>query len=205
MTHKVVTAVISAIFVLFVGVALAFAWSVEARAPEGPADTAGTPAIPHRVERATAECARCHEVRGGGMPLTHRAFAVSSCRSCHEQLDVPPVPHSTEMGDGRCALCHGDPDQELGIPRPHLAFDEARCTSCHEALRESEHLRPPSAGESAKRAPRVPHPMTGAFTTCLDCHEIGERPGLPVSHQLFPDDSCSFICHFRASNGSAAL
>jgi len=197
MTHKIVSVVVGLVLLLFVAAALAFAWSVSARAPE----TAGGPAaaaIPHPVDQATASCRQCHTVAAGTLPVTHRDFPASSCEACHETLPTTRVPHAATGLEDKCVLCHGDPSLPLGMPASHLTFRVQRCAFCH-APDPKRGQQPAAAGVSALKAPQINHPVTGAFATCVHCHRAGGQPSLPASHEAFGEDACRFVCHFRGS------
>ena len=197
MTHKIVSIVVGLVLLLFVGAALAFAWSVSARAPErigGPA----APAIPHPVDQATASCGQCHTVAAGTLPVTHRDFPTSSCEACHDALPTTRVPHATTGLEDNCVLCHGDPSLPLGMPASHLSYRVTRCAFCH-AADPKRNRQPAAAGVSALKAPRINHAVTGAFATCVYCHRAGGRPSLPSSHEAFGENTCRFVCHFRGA------
>jgi hypothetical protein len=198
MTHKIVSIVVGLVLLLFVGAALAFAWSVSARAPETTGGSAAT-AIPHPVDQATASCGQCHTVGAGTLPVTHRDFSTSSCEACHETLPMARVPHAAAGLEDTCVLCHGDPSLPLGMPPSHLTFRVKRCAFCHPAD-PKRNQQPAAAGVSAQGAPRIKHPVTGAFATCVHCHRAGGQPSLPASHEAFGEDTCRFVCHFRASS-----
>lgn len=244
MTHKIVSIVVGLVLLLFIGAALAFSWSVSARAPKqsgssaapsiphgvtgdkvdcvGCHETAGLPAshasytirdcrschsragmvaIPHPVDEATADCGRCHTIAGGALPVTHRQFPDSSCTACHDTQATPRIPHAAAGLGDKCVLCHGDPSQELGMPASHLSFRVKRCTFCHVAD-PKQTRQPAAAGESAKKAPDIGHPVKGAFTTCVYCHRVGGQPSMPASHEAFGEDTCRFVCHFRGARAA---
>jgi len=197
MTHKIVSAVVGLVLLLFVAAALAFAWSVSARAPETPGGSVAR-AIPHPVDQATAACRQCHTGAAGTLPVTHREFPTTSCGACHETLPTTPIPHAVAGLEDKCVLCHGDPSLPLGMPASHLAFRVQRCAFCHapDPRRDSQ---PAAAGVSAQKAPGIDHPVTGAFATCSYCHRAGGQPSLPASHEAFAEDTCRFVCHFRGA------
>jgi cytochrome c553 len=197
MTHKIVSVVVGLVLLLFVGAALAFAWSVSARAPEM-AGRRAAPAIPHPVDQATASCGQCHAVTAGTLPVTHRGFPTSSCEACHETLPTRLVPHAAATLEDKCVLCHGDPSLPLGMPASHLSYRVKRCAFCH-AADPKRNLQPAAAGMSAQKAPRIKHPVTGAFATCTYCHRAGGQPSLPASHEAFGENTCRFVCHFRSA------
>lgn len=199
MTHRVVSAVVGLILLLFVAAALAFAWSVAARAPEPAARSQAGPAVvPHDVEGATADCSRCHKVSEQSLPLTHREFPLGTCANCHAARRPVAIPHTTSMGEDRCVLCHGQTGAPLGMPADHRAYSGLSCAFCHPQDERNATVQPPPAGESAKRAPATRHAVTGIFEDCLTCHEVGGRPPMPDSHLGFGADTCRFVCHFRA-------
>jgi hypothetical protein len=195
-THKIVSAVVGLVVVLFAGAALLFAWCVSARAPE-PKAAAPAPAIPHAVDASTADCGTCHQTGSGTLPVTHRAFPAGACAGCHPAERAVRIPHSVSMGDARCVLCHGESDEPLAMPASHRGFEDVRCAFCHPQDAGRATLQPPAAGESAKKAPAIRHPVKGLFEDCLSCHEIGGRPSMPESHRAFGGDTCRFVCHFR--------
>jgi hypothetical protein len=197
MTHKIVSIVVGLVLLLFVGAALAFAWSVSARAPESAGGPAA-PAIPHPVDQATASCGQCHAFTAGTLPVTHRDFASSSCEACHDAQPTKRVPHATAGLENKCALCHGDPSLPLGMPASHRTYRVQRCAFCH-APDPKRSRQPAAAGVSAQIAPRIKHPVAGAFATCVNCHRAGGQPSLPASHEAFGEDTCRFVCHFRAA------
>ena len=199
MTHKIVSIVVGLVLLLFVGAALAFAWSVSARAPEAAREPAN--AIPHPVDQTVADCGRCHTVSGDTLPVTHRDFSASSCVACHDARPAVRVPHAVAELEDKCVLCHGDPAQPLGMPASHLGLRVERCTFCHlpDPRRDQQ---PAAAGESAKKAPGISHPVNGAFTTCLYCHRLEGEPVLPASHEAFGEDTCRFVCHFRGARST---
>ena len=130
MTHKIVSIVVGLVLLLFVGAALAFAWSVSARAPERAGGQAA-PAIPHPVDQATASCGQCHTVAAGTLPVTHRDFPTSSCEACHETLPTTRVPHAATGLEDKCVLCHGDPvaaARDAGLS-PELSGEALRLLS----------------------------------------------------------------------------
>ena len=193
MNHKIVSAVVGLILVLFLALSLSFAWAVEARAP-GSARLSGRVLIPHPVRGAPADCMRCHASGKTAVPLTHRHFTNDSCLACHNWRPVVLVPHSVSMGDQRCPLCHGDPAQDLGMPQDHLRFTDKNCTFCHNVDADKADVQPRPAGLSANVKPTLTHPVTGAFQNCLYCHRIGGRPSLPANHAAFGQDTCQW-CH----------
>jgi hypothetical protein len=73
-----------------------------------------------------------------------------------------------------------------------------RCAFCHPAD-PKRNQQPAAAGVSALKAPRINHAVTGAFATCVHCHRVGGQPSLPASHEAFGEDTCRFVCHFRAA------
>ena len=178
MTHKIVSVVVGLVLLLFVGAALAFAWSVSARAPEM-AGRQAAPAIAHPVDQATASCGQCHAVTAGTLPTTL-------------------VPHAAATLEDKCVLCHGDPSLPLGMPASHVSYRVKRCAFCH-AADPKRNLQPEAAGMSAQKAPRIKHPVTGAFATCTYCHRAGGQPSLPASHEAFGENTCRFVCHFRSA------
>lgn len=195
MTHKIVSVVVGLVLLLFVGAALAFAWSVSARAPT----TAGRPeVIPHPVDQATASCGQCHTVAPGTLPATHRSFSSSSCEACHDAQPTTRVPHAVAGLEDKCVLCHGDSSLPLGMPASHLSYRVKRCAFCH-AADPRRNRRPAAAGVWAQKAPRIKHPVTGAFATCVHCHRAGGQPSLPESHEAFGENTCRFVCHFRSA------
>ena len=116
MTHKIVSVVVGLVLLLFVGAALAFAWSVSARAPERRRTGQAAPADPASGRPATASCGQCHSVAAGTLPVTHRDFPTSSCEACHDALPTTRVPHAAAGLEDQCVLCHGDPSLPLGMP-----------------------------------------------------------------------------------------
>jgi cytochrome c553 len=198
-THKVVSAVVGVIVLLFVAAAVAFAWSVAARAPEATAQAQAGPAdVPHGIEAAAADCSRCHRVSEGSLPLTHREFPLGACANCHALRRPVAIPHTVSMGEDRCVLCHGEAGAPLGMPADHRSYEGVSCVFCHPQNERRASVQPPPAGESAKQAPPVRHAVTGIFKDCLTCHEVDGRPPMPASHLGFGGDTCRFVCHFRA-------
>ena len=202
MNHRIVTAVVALILFVFVGTALAFAWSVQVRVP-----TAVTPArpplIPHPVDQATADCRKCHSEGTDTIPVTHRHFPNSSCRSCHGWEPIASVSHSMSMGDARCVLCHGDPSLDHGMPKDHLSFRDRRCGFCHVADKGKAEIEPKPAGESARAKPPIPHPVAGAFENCLQCHRANGKPSLPGNHEAFEQETCLW-CHTLETSASVS-
>jgi hypothetical protein len=193
--HRIVNAVIGVIVIMLVGIALAFAWSVQARVPRSAVRT--TPVtIPHPVTVRNDACTLCHS--GAGVPLTHRYFTNSACSACHAPRPITLVPHSVSMGNTRCPLCHGDAKADLGMPADHLTFHEKRCLFCHDGDGAKASIEPKPAGASANVKPALTHPITGAFAHCLYCHRIGSNPSLPRSHESFAEETCVW-CHVPAS------
>ena len=169
MTHKIVSIVVGLVLLLFVGAALAFAWSVSARAPER-AGRQAAPAIPHPVDQATASCGQCHTVAAGTLPVTHRDFPTSSCEACHDALPTTRVPHAATGLEDKCVLCHGDPSLPLGMPAAHLSY---RVTALRLLPRRRPEAEPPAGrrrrvgAESAedRRTPsRAPSPPASTVT-----------------------------------------
>ena len=159
---------------------------------------AGKVGIPHPVDQRTADCGRCHTVSADTLPVTHRNFPTSSCEACHDTVFATMVPHATAGLEERCVTCHGDPALELGMPASHLAFRVQRCAFCH-AGNPKQIQQPPAAGVAALQAPKVTHPVSGAFATCLYCHRIGGKPSLPANHRSFGENTCRYVCHFRGA------
>ena len=159
--------------------------------------TAGPPAVPHGVTGDTAACGRCHQTGNGGLPLTHREFSADTCAGCHPQQSAVTIPHGVADLEGRCVLCHGESTAPLSMPVSHRAFAGVECVFCHQQAEGQAAVQPSPAGESAKKAPAIRHPLNGLFRDCLSCHQIGGRPSMPASHRGFGADTCRFVCHFR--------
>ena len=202
MNHKIVTAVVGLIIVLFVASAFGFAWAVQVRAPQtaGRADAA---LVPHPVNEDTKECVGCHVPSTDRIPPTHRYYTSETCLTCHDWRPLRSVPHAVSMGDARCVLCHGDPGQDLGMPRSHLLYTEKRCSFCHAPDPEKVAREPKPAGESLRVKPNLTHPVTDAFENCLYCHRVGGTPSLPESHVAFEQETCTW-CHVAAPESSEA-
>lgn len=202
MNHRIVNVVVIGIVALFAAAALLFAWAAAARVPETARVTTTSVDTPHPPEQRTRDCKRCHKVENGNLPLTHRAFPVDGCGSCHEVARVVRVPHSVSMGEDGCPLCHGDPSRELGIPDSHLRYEERQCLLCHQVLAEEAATEPEPAGPSLSPAPVVPHQLGGFFSDCGYCHQLrGDHP-LPISHEQFTQVTC-LECHKPAASAVA--
>lgn len=196
MNHRIVNVVVLGIVAVFTAAAALFAWAAAARVPDNARVTTTSIDTPHPPEQRTRDCKRCHTIDNGNLPLTHRAFPMDGCGSCHKAARVVRVPHSVTMGEDGCPLCHGDPSRELGIPDSHLRYEERQCLLCHQVLPEEEGADPRPAGPSLSPAPAIPHELGGFFSDCGYCHQLrGDNP-LPVSHEQFTQATC-LECHER--------
>jgi len=86
MNHRIVSAVISLVVLLFVAAALLFAVGV--RPPIQVASTGKPAAIPHGQTEDYARCTDCHGPGEGAvaLPPTHRRYAPTTCALCHAPL-----------------------------------------------------------------------------------------------------------------------
>ncbi len=193
MNHRIVKRVVVVILLAFIAMALLFALAIRARVPEGA--VRHEPArIPHGIDGEAAECHDCHNVEDATLPLTHRYYPITQCRSCHSWRAVTMIPHSTALDDTRCLLCHGDPGQDLGMPEDHINSGYEDCSFCHAGNPDRAAVLPRPAGVSAKVKPNIPHGDEGAFATCTYCHRVDSEPSMPMNHRAFTEQTCDW-CH----------
>lgn len=150
--------------------------------------------IPHGIDGEAAACHDCHRIENASLPLTHRHYPITECRTCHSWRAVTMIPHTTAFDDSRCLLCHGDPKQDFGMPEDHINSGYEHCTFCHAGDARKASVLPPPAGVSAKVKPEIPHGDDGAFATCTYCHRVGSEPPMPENHRAFTEQTCDW-CH----------
>ena len=83
MNHRIVSAVVGLVLVLFVGSAVLFALGMT---PHGGVQaSAAAPPVPHETTGAYGNCRDCHAPGGAAaaLPATHRSFRAGTCLSCH--------------------------------------------------------------------------------------------------------------------------
>ncbi|HET6497979.1 MAG TPA: hypothetical protein VFH17_02860, partial [Coriobacteriia bacterium] len=191
MNHRIVSNVVMLLMLLLAVATGLFAVAASARS-EDAGDPAPVPDNPHPDLRQTRACLDCHTVTGGTIPVTHRAYALETCGTCHPRAPRVLVPHAITMGDARCLLCHGDPARDLGIPAGHLEYETRECLLCHPVDPARYDVAPPPAGISRSPAQDIPHPLGGFFEDCLFCHQIGGESGtLPDNHRRFEVQTCT--------------
>lgn len=191
MNHLIVSRVVALIAALFVVVAGLFAWIAAVQAP---AENLTAVDIPHPAEEQIEDCAECHTVDEGTVPVTHRYYESATCGSCHRQARRVLVPHSVEMGDVRCPLCHSDPGRDHGMPANHLGYLTDECLLCHPVDPDRTRVQPQPAGLSRSPLVEIPHATTDFFEDCTACHEMGGRRPLPDNHATFSGEIC-LDCH----------
>jgi len=149
---------------------------------------------------ATAEATAITTVPAPASPAEVFSPATSTPPDAIKPAGVaaPPVPHPIE-GQERCFACHGGTGASP-VPADHEGRPVESCLICHELKPVAKPAVPASAkpGEpEAQQAsgPRpVPHPMTGPYENCLDCHGIGKLKPFPENHSAYPVTSCA-ACH----------
>lgn len=193
MHHRIVSTVVVIIVALFVVASAAFTWAATVVSP--PTGRAGhAPDNPHPPARRTEACLECHTVDEDMLPVTHRHYAEESCAACHLPAVRVLVPHTITMGDARCPLCHGEPARDLGMPESHLRFETDQCLLCHQVDARFYNREPAKAGLSLAFAADIPHPISGVFERCSDCHHVDAVSTLPENHREFGDQTCR-DCH----------
>jgi hypothetical protein len=83
MNHRIVSAVIGLVLLLFAGAALLFGLGMT---PHRAAQTSpAAPPVPHETTGPYANCAECHAPGKAAVatPTTHRTFREGSCLTCH--------------------------------------------------------------------------------------------------------------------------
>ena len=181
------------VIALFAGAAFLFAGTVDIRLPFTPSGPQVSP-IPHPIDAVDADCSRCHTIEEESLPVTHRNYAQSTCRSCHRLSPPVLVTHDVELGETGCPLCHGDPDRSLGMPRDHLDYPEKQCLFCHRMDDAFADRSPRPAGVWRAPAPEVTHDIDGIFEDCVSCHQVDGTPPMPVNHEQFEPETCMW-CH----------
>lgn len=192
MNHRIVSAVVYLLLAVFVVVALLFAWVAEVRGPERA--QAAAPDIPHPPEQRDEDCRRCHIIAEGSLPVTHRAFTLSTCDECHDPSPRVLIPHSIAMGETGCPTCHGDPIRDFGVPENHLDYEPGQCMLCHPVDGDRVNDRPRPAGLARSNAPDVVHEVTGIFESCPKCHQMTGEFRLPDNHRWLEQSTC-LQCH----------
>jgi hypothetical protein len=203
MNHRIVSAVVASLTVLLVLASVLFAGAIEETVPGGFPRPAGRPPLTHTEELRASDCFDCHKVDvRGGMPLTHVNFGAGTCESCHEPLPAPEIPHATGEGVVGCVACHGLEGGRVSMPRDHLGFGDDQCGLCHAVEEGAEDDTPPAAGDAARRADDVPHPVEAAYERCRSCHVEGDRTaGMPEGHVIHRETTCLY-CHVPAARSS---
>lgn len=196
MNHRIVSAAVSLLVALFVGIALLFAWVADVRAPQRP-PSASAPDIPHPPEFRDEDCRRCHIIEEDSLPETHREFNLDTCDSCHEPSTKVLIPHSISMGESGCPTCHGDPVRDFGVPESHLDYEPGQCLVCHPVDGDLVDQRPKPAGIAKSAAPDVVHETGGIFADCPDCHQLTGTRALPSNHAWLEQSTC-LRCHAPA-------
>lgn len=82
MNHRIVSAVVGLVLLLFVGAAALFGLGMTRRSAQA---APGVPQVPHGTTGAYASCRDCHAPGGAApaLPATHRSFREGTCLTCH--------------------------------------------------------------------------------------------------------------------------
>jgi hypothetical protein len=135
------------------------------------------PPLGHPLAGWTA-CLVCHtNVDLGRKAPGHDGIAQSECLNCHKEAPQGPVITQAHANLGKpCLDCHGS---VAHLPTSMVGRNQDQCFLCHKPL--------------ASPPPQQPHP-TNTNLTCRSCHQAANVGALPITHALYPDDTC-VLCH----------
>jgi hypothetical protein len=137
------------------------------------------------------------------LPATHSEFSAATCQTCHRAAIAVTIPHRAGPGTQHqnCLGCHTAGGRVPMLPDTHDGYDNSTCMHCHRlATGAASAPTPEPAGDAARPAPGIPHPATGAYTTCTDCHTVDGSLPMPGSHAQYDVATCQ-DCHHPADAG----